>query len=992
MRASDNPIHTVSWTRDFIPALGKIIIQGCTHGPLEDAVVILPHRRAARYLTDVFKKQAEQSKAPLLPPTMLALEDFISWGLRRVAAPETLRSLPMRTLSRLDQAFALHKVVDALPGLFQAEDTERTMDMNRFLPWGMRLAGVMEDFFRQDLVPANLDHVGDEVAPYAAMLLGSLGDVFTKYEQLLESNGWTTPGLQCRTLARQAHPLADSLKDKDVFIAGFYALTGCENTFFNAMWQHGARVIWHGDTQLCRGRKGHWACCEHANWAKRWATVPECSTEPKQASVPPVRFIEGFDRHSQLAALQTELADAVSTDGTAAVVLPDTGLLAPLLRHLPDKDVNISMGYPLERSALFALLDLVMELHLQRETNGEYPWERLSEIVRHPFCGQIGAQDGDFPLRPLLRAMDRVLREAGRDISLNMLVQTALDHVFNEQDSPVSKQVRELLTHWLDAFFHAYEGRNTLTGLAEALRRTTTLLLEGCAPVWRQRLIDAECLYRTLIETVPMLSSGIGKDQELAPEVLYPLARQVMCGQSVSFEPEPLTGLQVLGILETRLLSFERLFVLDATEDKLPGSSDHDPLLPNTLRLHLGLPHSRERDNVSAYNFYRLLMSCREAVICYPKGEHQGILDGSHLRSRFVEQLLWEQEKQIHRVLDPDTDPVFTRKHFSLPSLSPGPEAIEAGPEARNRIEELVLQKGVSATMLDTYMRCPKRFFQQYVLRLQALEQADPGGDKRAFGELVHQVLRTFFEEHKGEESTLSELPQKELQQAFTTALEQSDFFSQMAPDAKALLRLVGRERLAQFLQKQPTATIHALEQRMSTLFALTAPDGSTIDIKLYGTIDRCDERESPHNGMYILDYKTGQPVKPSSAFWVDDSLWRDMELACPGTDPAPDLLQRVADATGSVQLPLYCTIYNAARNKSDAPLVNAGWINLAKDGEEIFLFSAKCELETRFDIMEHRFPVLLAYLLRHLLFAKKFEPIPSKLCDWCDFAGTCRQ
>ena len=898
-------------------------------------------------------------------------------------------AMPSRTLSRLDQAFALHRVVSSLPGIFKDPKTSQDMDMNRFLPWGMRLAGVMEDFFRQDLAPANLDHVRDEVADYAASLLGSLGNMFTAYERLLTECEWTTPGLQCRALARQADVLAESLADKDVFIAGFYALTGCEDRLFKALWHNGARIFWHSDPALCGSKRGHWACAEHADWAVRWKTRPEWSAQGNSATssmIPPVRFIEGFDRHSQLAALQDELFEVVKKDGTAAVILPDTGLLAPLLRHLPDKDVNISMGYPLERSALYALLDLLMETHLQHEKHGQYPWNLLSEIVRHPFMGQLGAVDGIFPLRPLLRAMDRILRERGRDMDMEELVRTAKDNVENEDDTAIPPAVLELLEQWLDAFFCAYEDRRTLAGLADALRETTSLLLNACAPVWEQRLIDAECLYRTLIETVPMMSTGLGQDIPLAPDVLYPLARQVMRGQSVSFEPEPLTGLQVLGLLETRLLSFNRLFILDATEDKLPGAADHDPLLPDTLRLYLQLPHSRERDNVAAYNFYRLLMSCDEAVICYPKGEHKGLLDSTHLRSRFVEQLLWEREKQLKQILAPGNDPDFTRKSFSLHPLASPSSAIEAGPAARQRIEQLV-QKGVSATMLDTYMRCPKLFFHRYVLRLEPLEQANLDGDKKAFGELVHDVLKNFFKDHVGSETDLSALPAADLQEAFTSRLEQSGFFARMAPDAQTLLRLVGRERLGLFLKAQPKATVFFQEKNLRTTFPLQSYDGACQHIILKGTIDRCDARDKPESGMYILDYKTGMPKIPSSSFWEHESLWTDMQLARPEHTSNPDLLQQVAQAAGSVQLPMYCTLF---RGNFDTTLANAGWINLADNGTEIFIFPEKCEQETRVDIMEHRFPMLLDYLLRHLLYSKSFEAIQGNHCGWCDFAHTC--
>lgn len=987
MQAQTNPIHLFSWTEDFIPAVGNFIQENC-QGPLDEALIILPHRRAARYLTNHFKESAVASSSVLLSPTMLSLEDFIRWGLRRIGHVSDDNFNGIRSLSRLDQTFALHQVVSTLPGGLSVSSDITAMDMNRFLPWGIRLAGVMEDFFRQDLTPTNLSNVGGEVADYAALLLSRLGDIYVRYEQTLAAKGWTTPGLQCRTLARQAEILAQSLQENDVFIAGFYALTGCEDTLFHRLWNSGAHVIWHSDPALCGGHKAHWGCAEHDQWSRRWKTRPICDSRAIKATIeiPSVRFIEGFDHHSQLAALQDELEIAVSKQGSAAVVLPDTGLLAPLLRHLPDKDVNISMGYPLERSALFALLDLVLEIHLQRERHGAYPWNLLTEFVRHPFPGQLGGDKGDFPLRPFLRTMDRVLRERGRDMDLDDLVSVALDRLTSTDEAVSPPVFKELLVFFLQAFFKAYEGINTLADLADALRQTTSLLLEGCAPIWKQRLIDAECLYRTLIEAVPMLGTGLGQDVPLKPDILYSLARQVMRGQSVSFEPEPLTGLQVLGLLETRLLSFDRLYILDATEDKLPGSADHDPLLPDTLRQHLCLPYSREREHVAAYNFYRLLMSCKEAVICYPKGEHKGVLDSARLRSRFVEQLLWEKEKQIGRILAPDTDPAFIRKQYTLPPLTSLPVGIVPGPNARKRIHKLV-QAGVSATLLDTYMRCPKLFFQRYVLRLEALKQANPDGDKPEFGKLMHDVLRRFFTASVGVDTDLSELAVGDIIDEFLLGLEDADFFKQMAPDAQILLRLTGRERLKEFIKRQPRARIHFLEKQLNMTFPVHGAEQETQLIPIRGTIDRCDLRTMPEDGMYILDYKTGSSPKSSSDVWENEDLWAEVQRARPENASDPELLARVNKAVGSVQLPLYCLLYKA---NFDTPLINAGWINLAENGQETFLFSNKYEAEVREDIVDVRFPMLLEYLLRHLLNVNVFEPVQGSHCAWCDFSQSC--
>ena len=200
-----------------------------------------------------------------------------------------------------------------------------------------------------------------------------------------------------------------------------------------------------------------------------------------------------------------------------------------------------------------------------------------------------------------------------------------------------------------------------------------------------------------------------------------------------------------MGVLETRLMSYKRVFVLDAVEDKIPGAPRYDALLPDTLRRLLALPDSRERDLVAAYNLYRLFFGAEEITVFYRTGSPgSGLFEDKPGRSRFVEQLLWEEEKRLGRVLRPGEPPVSILRLPPCPIPASDP-AVPVTGEVADRLAAYLETQKLSASFFDAYLACPLRFFYRYLSPLSPLAEVAEEGDRAAFGEVVHDVLREFF-------------------------------------------------------------------------------------------------------------------------------------------------------------------------------------------------------------------------------------------------------
>ena len=960
------PITLIPWQNDFIPALGELLIE---RDDFSDCIVLFPHNRPRRYLKAFFKANQTLPR-PIFLPHMTSIAEFIS-GLRRELAGD-----PVTLAHQLDLVELLRTIVTDLHskgrGLL-ARLPE--LDREAFLPWGIRLAKLMDDLLRQNVDPEDLKYMEGEVSEYASALLEQLSAIHHEYVSRLFARGWTTPGLDWRFVTKNIADVSSHLADTPVIAAGFYALSGAEDLFFRRLWEDGTlHPIIHSDSALTTGDTPHWSVAEHTAWLGRWKVKAEIPIKTELTnSEPDIRFCEGFDRHSQLAAMTDDMRSATDLD-ESAVVLPDEGALLPVLHHLPDKEPNISMGYPLDRTSLARLIETLLKLQENRLDDGRYYWRDVVSLIRHPYLRLLGPDDK--PLRKIFHVWEATIRTGERYINPLAWEPPYGDKVLDDVDHATAEPLRaDILRHCLTAF----ENVSSLDGLGNGLAGLAAMLHTHGEKLWHTYLVDAECLFRLTTSVVPQLKSAETSSEEYSQSTLFSLLRRILSQERVSFEPEPLAGLQVLGVLETRLLHFKRLFIMDAVEERLPGTNPFDPLLPDPLRRLLGLPDARERDNVSGYNFYRLLMGADEAIIYYQSGIQPGLLDSKSVRSRFVEQLLWEKEKKDKRIIETG-DPLVRAVTFPAGSLRSSVRSIPVTQDIHNQLAHTLGERGLSPSRLDQYMNCPKQFFYSYLTNVRPVDQVNEDGDKSEFGSLIHDVLREFLTPYIGRKTDLSSLNSEQLTGLFDERFQESEFFAHLPFDTRMALTKTGRYRLEAFLASQKTTTLIGLEKQLDATVTL-----NELTIALTGYLDRVDRDDE---GIVILDYKTGGGVIPKKGLWEDMDLWDRVYTSGPDViDPL--LLSDLARSVQSVQLPVYMHLFKKCEGENPH---DAGLIKLAEDGKTDMLFGKKWTEEERAEAVDEMTPQLIKALIRHMINAEQFTAQPGRRCEWCDFKAPCGQ
>ncbi|MDR2825797.1 MAG: PD-(D/E)XK nuclease family protein [Deltaproteobacteria bacterium] len=1049
---SKKPFQIIPWEQDFLPALLKLAM---AEGKLEQALFIFPHSRPTRYLKNIIRAEPGIIK-PCLLPEMLPVQQVFQQLRNAVLSPAI-------TISHLDQIGLLlecaraERMDLAAPGILN--------DATAFFPWGARLAELFEDCFIHGIKPVNFHYLEDDLAPYAAKLLGRLADLHQRYLEALAEHNCTTSGLSAFQIAEKIREKSNDnsfedilsktfVQDRRIYIAGFYSPNGCEDILFNRLWgEHAATIVLHADARLAAAEekhKAHWSCTGLEKWRSGWkSSFNLIGNGLNRGPIQNINYYAGYDLHSQLQALNSVVnTSPVSAEPESkAVILPDTRLLLPVLQHMQDKNLNISMGYPLENTALSRLLENVLVLQENKnqqkfkEIRAGYYWKDCIRLIRHPYIKMLSLIPQDMQSmtndhadarelwRDYLYKLEKELRQGRRFADLGALMHEV---ALGLQEHRYRNQLLSFVGRLEEILLKDWENLDTIEAMAKALTRLCTLLTEQGAELWRKFPLDAECLYRFMQSIVPELNFSALCHKNLEAKLLFTILRSLIREERVAFEADPLTATQILGLLESRLLSFKQVFILEATDDLLPGGSQNDPLLPDSLRLELGLPDMFRKQQMTAYYFYRLLAGAEQIHLFWEEGlEQKGLQDAKKLKSRFVEELLWQEEQKIGRLLKPDKHAENSKVEpiCAISAISDGPlhlltsdsgvftptdRSVTVTEPIRKLLQLCLLNsgKGLSSGKLNCFLTCPLSFYYQEIVRFQPLDEVTEDGDPLETGKLLHEILAAYYTPKLGRIFTKNEQSHSELVNCIEDILQNSSIQDSFPPDARLWLRERIPFQLRKYLDRQPEQTrVIALEVEANAVISLA--DGT--EFKLTGRLDRIDERINTEatdqeaeanvncNELLILDYKSGKIYAPQVDFWTDSTLWSNIQAALdmPGENP-PELLSDIAERLNSnIQLPLYLFLLrhgqlkkqheNICKNFEQAgKLCNAAWVDLRDEGKERLLLEEMRQEEVT-EILDKKIPDLLTFILLSIKNSQSFTARRGDHCGYCPYAALCR-
>ncbi len=515
------------------------------------------------------------------------------------------------------------------------------------------------------------------------------------------------------------------------------------------------------------------------------------------------------------------------------VVVPDSTFVTPFIKLFEDdKDrINITSGFPMRNTMIHRFIMSWMNLHANANTKGQerfFYHKYLEEflgygVVKTWLSGSIDWEGMRHEL----------IQDNARFVPASKLKAQMQGDIFGQQA--------------FDLFFQWDNDAGQI------FQKISTVLTEWSSNAGKLAIAKVE--QRAIKTYVDKLKLLLSQFNELLPDKdVRSLKRFVhrQVGYARLYIEEPNNdALQVMGMLETRMIDFEHVIVLGASEDSLPGPSRETTHIPFIHRLHFDLPSRRETEALVAYHFYRLITRAKSVDLIYDSvGDEMSSGEPSRYILQLHEELLSANAKATWKEVGLD---------FKVDAADLKSTRVEKTPEV---IEDILgaLKRGLSPSAINTFVNSPLEFYFSYVLGIKEQQEVEEDIEHSTFGTRVHNVLEQAYQPFVGKQVDVSSL--KEFLQQSDEAVEAEFLTTFQEEDIRTgrnLLKLeMAKEYVRSFIlydiadiqTNGPVKLLH-LEEHLGTELEV---DGQSI--KLKGFADRIDERSGE---IRIIDYKTGR-------------------------------------------------------------------------------------------------------------------------------------
>ncbi len=531
------------------------------------------------------------------------------------------------------------------------------------------------------------------------------------------------------------------------------------------------------------------------------------------------------------------LVDHLNTSlDKVAIVLGEENLLLPLLYSLPSDvgALNITMGYSSKNNPAQILIAKLFKMHtnaLSRNAKSYVLYYKdVLDILTHPL------------VEPYSNTSDLVA-------VINQNNYTFIPHY----------KLMELNQNPSDLFLLLFQKwENDAMKVLELLSKLLLTIKSNFSDDQEDEKIAKTFVY-SIFKVINKIINYYSNHKQIDKiDTLYAIYKQVIDLAEVSFEGEPLLGLQIMGVLESRVLDFDTVIITAMNEGKLPAGKSQNSFIPYDLKREKGLPTFKEKDAIYTYHFYHLLQRAKNIYLIY-NTESEGLDAGE--KSRFITQL--EVEKQPNHKLSLEIYNAIIPEKAYHPMVIPKSETVMI------RLKEIA-EKGFSPSALTSYIRNPIQFYFQKILRISEVEEVEENIALNTLGTIIHETLEVLYTPFIGkflsETDILSCFPllDDEVLKQFKLIYKEGE----IKKGRNLLAFEVAKRNVSNFLnyeleQIQNGDAIKILHLEKSCERILEHPS-LPFPLKIAGKVDRIEER-TPKNGstsVRIIDYKTGRVEK----------------------------------------------------------------------------------------------------------------------------------
>ena len=859
------------------------------HGKYGDDIselcIVLPNRRAGLFLKTHFSKKLKKT---FWSPEILATEDFVS------------------LLAELE-------VVDSTTLLFELYETVKQVGkrdietFDEFSKWGQILLSDLNEIDRYLVDPKQLFGNLKDIKELEAWSLNSeealtdfqkqylefwklLGEYYQNFSQRLLSQHQAYQGLAYRIVADNVEERVAKHPWKKIIFAGFNALNKAEEIIIEKLLNADkAQIIWDTDSyyinnanqeagrfirrynQSGRFSKG---VSPDKKYDDRNIIIEETLLSNEKKSITVIGAAKNVAQAKVAGSLVEEIKKIDSLLQSTALVLADENLLFPVLHSLPEniKDINVTMGYPLKNTPVAGYFDIVFAMHenglklAQGKINYSFYHSDVIKLLSHAYTATaLFTVTKEYTIRQVLQAIQQ------RNIvfvSIKMLAS-----IFSEFKCEKEFEV-------LEKIFKQWEKPSNAIDCIHYIIETIKngIVLQQDKNNDNKASLELEYLFAftKIVKRTQVLMEQY-PESVVDLKTLRTIVNQIIRSSTLPFYGEPLMGLQVMGMLETRTLDFENVILLSCNEDILPSGKTVNSFVPFELKRVFGLPTYSDKDSIFSYHFYRLLQRATNIYLLY-NTESDAL--GSGEKSRFLTQLIYELPKVNPNIM-------VTEQLVSIPIINNGVE---------NKIEiektALILEKlkekaeyGFSPSLLNIYRNCSLQFYFHAIARLKEADEVEETIGADTLGNVIHEALDIFYKPFVGKKIQVADIKEmKKLVESTTLNLFKEKYSETEVSYGKNLLTLkVALKFINNFLDSEITniqiaeklgtpIIIKALEQELESTIVL-----GVQTIKIKGKADRIDSFGSL---IRIVDYKTGLADNKELKLEDWDAIRNDSSLA----------------------------------------------------------------------------------------------------------------
>ncbi len=816
------------------------------YASLENLIFVLPSKRAGTFVRNSMVQKLQKT---IFAPEIFSIEAFV----------EHISGISYAT--NTEQLFELYKTYEAL-------QTGEKDSFYAFSKWGQTL---LQDFNEIDRYLIDTDQLFSNLSAIQEMSIWSpeakktkmmedylsfwnqLDTLYHSFNDSLLAQGVGHQGLVYRTACQKLDTYLTKNEDKTHIFIGFNALNTAESNIIQTILaHHSAEIYWdidetflndpiHDAGLFIRQHRSTWDHIKNNGLAGLSAHYAE-SKHIEIIGIP--KNVSQAKYVGQLLG-QLHLGDPAQLKNTA-VVLGEETLLNPLLNAIPQElpDVNITMGYPLDKTPLAGLFTQFFNLYINRDPQGWF-YRPLLDFLAHPYINLLFSQEAS-----------------------NEAVQ--LSHKIKNNNWTYITAAR---------LQKATENNATMAHLFFDQTATPSLLIEKCSSLLlqlREKLSEAtdslsmEYVYRfyTLFNQIQELLDRHPFITDV--KSLLSLYKELLSSLTLDFQGEPLRGLQIMGMLESRNLDFETVILTAVNEGILPSGKSNNSFIPFDLKKYFGLPTYKEKDAVYTYHFYRLLQRAKNVYLLY--NTEPDVLEGGE-PSRLIRQLLTDELRQSD-----------TKEIFAAAKIAPIRKTLETIRKDASLMQLIQAHagNGFSPTSLSNYVRNPIDFYKGNLLKIEDVLEVEETVAANTFGTIVHDTLEEMYTPFIGTyltEERLKDAKSKSkqlVQKHFEKTYKEGDITR-----GKNLIAFnVVARYIENFLDKELNEIqrhqikILALEQKMERTLHLPELN---FPVVLKGKLDRIDSLDGTTR---IIDYKTGKVTGAQVEIFDWDTLTTEYDYS----------------------------------------------------------------------------------------------------------------